>query len=253
MGKNKLAKFAEMKTFGCVFEYPFARLKEEKGFPLRGKWHEEYFHNDNPIVLELGCGKGEYTIGLAVANPGCNYIGIDIKGARIWKGAKMAENQGMANVAFLRTSIELLSEFFAPEEVDEIWITFPDPQMQKTRKRLISSRFLNYYRQVQKPFGRINLKTDSPFLYEFSHRLVHENSFAVNVESDDIYGEGISDVSTAIKTFYEQQWLARGKKIKLLSFNLPHEGEINDPDESGIERDNYHSVARRTNFDKQEL
>lgn len=248
MGKNKLAKFAEMKTFSCVFEYPFARLQEEGGFPLRGLWHKDYFKNDNPIVLELGCGKGEYTTGLAAADAARNFIGIDIKGARIWKGASKASRESMSNVAFIRTSIELIDKFFAPNEVSEIWITFPDPQMQKTRKRLVSARFLDYYRRVLKDGGSVHLKTDSPFLYEFASRLVNANPLPVNVKCDDIYGEGLADASTSIKTFYEEQWLSRGKKIKLLSFRLPAEGELTDPCEDDIERDDYHSCARRTNF-----
>lgn len=253
MGKNKLARFAEMKTFDCVMEYPYARLKDENGFPLRGKWHDEYFKNQNPIVLELGCGKGEYTVGLARANADKNYIGIDIKGARMWKGARDATREALGNVAFIRTSIELISQFFAPGEVSEIWITFPDPQMQKTRKRLVSSRFLGHYRTVLKDGGSVHLKTDSPFLYEFASRLLKTNTLPVNAISSDIYGEGLSDASTSIKTFYEQQWLARGKKIKLVSFRLPQQGVITDPEEQDIERDDYHSCARRTNFTPSEF
>ena len=131
MGKNKLKKFADMETYGCVFQYPFSRLRNE-GFELRGQWHERYFGNNNPIVLELGCGKGEYTVGLARRRPDRNYIGVDIKGARMWTGASEAVASGMTNVAFLRTSIELIDAFFAPGEVSEIWITFPDPQMKKS-------------------------------------------------------------------------------------------------------------------------
>ena len=139
MGKNKLKKFREMETLECVFQYPFGVLRE-KGFPLRGRWHEDYFRNDGPIVLELGCGKGEYTVGLARRYPGKNFIGIDIKGARMWTGACQARDGQLTNVAFVRTNIELLSHFYAPGEVSEIWITFPDPQMKKVRKRLTSTR-----------------------------------------------------------------------------------------------------------------
>ncbi|MDE6488651.1 MAG: tRNA (guanosine(46)-N7)-methyltransferase TrmB, partial [Paramuribaculum sp.] len=137
MGKNKLKKFREMEEIDFVFQYPWARL-QQSGFPLKGRWHEDFFHNDRPIILELGCGKGEYTVGLAGANPDANYIGIDIKGARMWTGASQAKKRNMTNVAFLRTDIELLPEVFGPGEVAEIWITFPDPQMKKTRKRLTS-------------------------------------------------------------------------------------------------------------------
>ena len=247
MGKNKLRKFEEMKGFDCVFQYPFAALEASGGFPLRGKWHE-FFGNSNPVVVELGCGKGEYTVGLAREESGKNYIGIDIKGARIWRGAKTATEAGMGNVAFVRTGIELLDRFFAPGEVDEIWITFPDPQMQKTRKRLVSARFLQLYRKVLKPGGMVHLKTDSPFLYEFASRLVRENNLPELFNSDDLYASGRKDAATAIQTFYEQQWLARGKKIKLISFRLPAKGDISDPEEDNIARDDYHSVARGVCF-----
>ena len=163
MGKNKLKKFREMESIDCVFQYPFGLLRE-KGFPMKGRWRGEFFHNDGPIVLELGCGKGEYTVGLARRFPDKNFIGIDIKGARMHSGACDARDNGLTNVAFLRTGIELLDNFFAPGEVDEIWITFPDPQMKKVRKRLTGTTFMNLYRKVLKPGGRINLKTDSPFL-----------------------------------------------------------------------------------------
>ncbi|MCM1290579.1 MAG: tRNA (guanosine(46)-N7)-methyltransferase TrmB [Prevotella sp.] len=243
MGKNKLKKFAEMETFRSVYQYPRARLISEL-FPLKGKWREEYFHNDNPIVLELGCGKGEYTVGLARKNRDINYIGMDIKGARIWSGAKQAETEGLSNVAFIRSEIESLQEFFAPGEVDEIWITFPDPQMQKTRKRLTSVRFLEMYRHILATTGKVHLKTDSPFLFTFTSRLVDSNALPVLRITDDLYGSGLADPVTSIKTFYEQQWLSRGKKIKLLSFTLSAETPLENPDESDIERDDYRSFHR---------
>ena len=243
MGKNKLKKFAEMQTFGCVFQYPWARLQQE-GFPLRGNWHKDFFGNDNPIVLELGCGKGEYTVGLARRHPDKNFIGIDIKGARIWSGASQAEKEGLRNVAFIRTDIELLQSFFAPGEVAEIWITFPDPQMQKRRKRLTSSRFLGLYREVLTPGGTIHLKTDSPFLFTYTSRLVSLNAFPTERLTDDLYGSGMASETDSIKTFYERQWLSRGKKIKLISFHLPESGEIAEPQEDDIERDDYHSYPR---------
>lgn len=244
MGKNKLKKFAEMKGFGCVLEYPFAALEAAGGFPLRGRWRQDYFHNDHPIVLELGCGKGEYTVGLAQVAPEKNYIGIDIKGARIWRGAKTATEQGMTNVAFIRTGIELLASFFAPGEVDEIWITFPDPQMQKTRKRLVSARFLELYRQVLRPDGLVHLKTDSPFLYTFADRLVSANSLPIEFNSANLYASGRDDAATRIQTFYEKQWLARGKSIRLISFRLPADGPLSDPAEDDIPRDDYRSLPR---------
>ena len=154
MGKNKLKKFADMEQMSCVFQYPFGVLRES-GFPLRVRWNEEYFRNSGPIVLELGCGKGEYTVGLARRYPEKNFIGIDIKGARMWTGARAATEEELANAAFLRTNIELLPHFFAPGEVSEIWITFPDPQMKKVRKRLTSTTFLNIYRRHDKAENRL--------------------------------------------------------------------------------------------------
>lgn len=243
MGKNKLQKFSDMETFGCVLQYP-RHILIEKGFPLRGKWNGGFFPRTNPITLELGCGKGEYTVSLALANPDRNYIGVDIKGARMWKGAREVEEKAMDNAAFLRTEIEQIREFFSPGEVDEIWITFPDPQMQKARKRLTSSRFLSNYRSFLRPGGVINLKTDSPFLYEYTRRLVDLNGFEVIMQTDDLYGSGLADPVSSIKTFYEQQWLSRGKTIKLISFRLG-DGEIIEPDCSDIEKDDYHSEFGR--------
>lgn len=243
MGKNKLQKFSDMETFGCVLQYP-RHILIEKGFPYKGKWNTEFFSRDNPITLELGCGKGEYTVALAESNHSRNYIGVDIKGARMWKGAKKVEEKGMDNAAFLRTEIEQIEQFFAPGEVDEIWITFPDPQMQKARKRLTSSRFLTNYRKFLRPGGVVNLKTDSPFLYEYTRRLVELNGFEVLAITDDLYGSGLADPVTSIKTFYEQQWLSRGKTIKLISFRLGDE-EIKEPDCSDLEKDDYHSEFGR--------
>ena len=153
MGKNKLAKFDDMASYPHVFQYPFATL-QEKGFELKGHWHEQFFKNDNPIVLELGCGKGEYTVGLGKLFPNKNFIGVDIKGARMWTGAKESLEAGMTNVAFLRTSIELIAHFFAAGEVAEIWLTFPDPQMKKANKRLTSTRFMKMYREILAGGGR---------------------------------------------------------------------------------------------------
>lgn len=243
MGKNKLKKFAEMKEFACALEYPREELIKN-GFPHKGSWNTGFFHRQAPITVELGCGKGEYTVGLAKANPDRNYIGVDIKGARMWRGAKTVNDEGIGNAAFLRAEIENINHFFTPGEVDEIWITFPDPQMQKVRKRLTSSRFLQMYRGLLRPDGVVNLKTDSPFLYEYTRRLVELNGFKILMNTDDLYGSGLADPVSSIKTFYEQQWLSRGKKIKLLSFRLPSEGEIKEPEADDIERDDYHAMAR---------
>lgn len=244
MGKNKLKKFAEMKEFRCALEYPREELLS-KGFPYKGKWNSEFFNAEMPIVVELGCGKGEYTVGLAKSDPSRNYVGVDIKGARIWRGAKTVEEEQIPNAAFLRTEIENIRSFFEPGEVDELWITFPDPQMQKPRKRLTSTRFLELYRGLLRPEGIVNLKTDSPFLYEYTRRLVEKNALPVLANTDDLYGSGMADPVSSIKTFYEQQWLSRGKKIKLLSFRLPAEGELLEPESDDIPRDDYRSVKGR--------
>lgn len=244
MGKNKLRKFADMQQMDFVYQYPFARLQQE-GFPLRGKWNEKVFHNSNPIVLELGCGKGEYAVGLARRFPEHNFIGIDIKGARMWTGARQVVELGLQNVAFLRTSIELLPYFFGPGEVSEIWITFPDPQMKKTRKRLTSTRFMELYRQILKPLGRINLKTDSPFLYTYTRRMAELNSMPELQFIPDLYQTpGLPSALTEIRTHYEQQWLDRGLTIKYLTFTLPADTALEEPEEDDIERDTYRSYSR---------
>lgn len=245
MGKNKLKKFAEIEQLDCVLQYPREKLLAE-GFPYKGKWGERIFRNPNPIVLELGCGKGEYTVGLAKENPDKNFIGIDIKGARIWTGAKEVDSLGLVNAAFLRTEIENISHFFNPGEVDEIWITFPDPQMQKTGKRLTSSRFLQLYSGIMKKEGIVHLKTDSPFLYEFTRRLIERNGLEVLEKTSDLYGEGKADPVKSIKTYYESQWLSRGKKIKLLSFRLENGKTLEDPEEDDIEKDDYRAYTRHT-------
>lgn len=242
MGKNKLRKFKEMEDIDFVFQYPWAEL-QNGGFPLKGRWHEDFFHNRKPIVLELGCGKGEYTVGLAKAFPEANYIGIDIKGARMWTGACDARRNDMKNVAFLRTDIELLPHFFAPGEVSEIWITFPDPQMKKVRKRLTSTRFLELYRQVLADGGKINLKTDSPFLYTYTHILAQENGLAIEVDTDNLYAGDYDSSILGIRTFYEQQWLDRGLTIKYVRFVLDHATVLSEP-EVEIEFDTYRSFSR---------
>lgn len=242
MGKNKLKKFGEMETFSNVFQYPYSVLMQQ-GFPLKGKWHSDFFGNGNPIVLELGCGKGEYTVGLAKRFPDRNFIGVDIKGARMWTGAKQAVADNMPNVAFVRTNIELIASFFAPGEVSEIWITFPDPQMKKTNKRLTSVRFLNLYRRILEPGGIINLKTDSPFLYTYTRELVRLNGLPVEVDTDDLYASGMAYDILEIRTFYEQQWLARGLTIKYLRWRLDAGTELQEPDIE-IEFDTYRSFSR---------
>lgn len=245
MGKNKLKKFAELEQLNCVLQYPREKLIRD-GFPFRGVWNRDLFQNSNPIVLELGCGKGEYTVGLASATPDKNFIGIDIKGARIWKGAKEVADKNLNNAKFLRTEIENISEFFNGGEVDEIWITFPDPQMQKARKRLTSTRFMKLYSQFLKPGGVVHLKTDSPFLYEYTRRMVETNGFELLEETPDLYGSGMADPVKSIKTFYESQWLSRGKKIKLISFKLEPKEDLTEPSSDDIPKDDYRAYTRHT-------
>lgn len=244
MGKNKLKKFAEIEQMAHVFQFPFGRLETE-GFPLRGAWHKDFFGNDNPIVLEIGCGRGEYTVGLARRFPDKNFIGIDIKGARLHAGAKQSLAEGLKNVAFLRTNVELLHFFFATAEVDEIWITFPDPQMKKPRRRLTGSMFLETYRKILRPDGIINLKTDSPFLHTFTHRLVTFNGLPVVADCPDIYGTpgALTDI-LSIRTHYETQWIDRGLTIKYLAFTLPQSTALVDPQEDDIPLDSYRSYGR---------
>ncbi len=242
MGKNKLKKFADMATMEFVLQYPYAEL--QKGpFPYRGTWHEQFFHNSNPIVLELGCGRGEYTVGLAERYPDKNFIGIDIKGARMWGGACQARAHNMKNVAFLRTDIELLDNFFAPEEVDEIWITFPDPQMKKVRKRLTSTRFLELYRHLLAPAGVIHLKTDSPFLYTYTRELAKENRLELLNDTADLYTTHAGNDILSIRTHYEQQWLDRGLTIKYLTFSPGSGFKLREP-QVEIEHDTYRSYSR---------
>ena len=250
MGKNKLKKFAEMETFHNVFQCGAREVVEDSPVPgMAGKWRELYFHNDNPIVLELGCGRGEYTVGLAQRNPHKNYIGIDIKGARMWAGAKQAELAGMTNVAFLRTNIEMLGHFFAANEVDEIWITFPDPQMKKATKRLTSTYFMQRYNQLLRANGMIHLKTDSPFLYTYTQAMVQENHYPVMVNTEDLYGnEHVAigedlDEAQCLQTHYEKQWLDRGLTIKYIVWQLPDQPSLVEP-EIEIEKDTYRSYGR---------
>lgn len=224
---------------------------------MRGQWHEKFFNNDNPIVLELGCGRGEYTVGLARLFPDKNFIGVDIKGARMWTGATESLNEGMKNVAFLRTHIEFIDRFFAPGEVAEIWLTFSDPQMKKVTKRLTSTFFLERYRRFLVNDGLVHLKTDSNFLFTYTNYVVDENKLPVLFRTDDLYHtlsvEKDEEVQRilGIQTYYEQQWIARGLNIKYLKFQLPTEGKLREPDVE-IELDDYRSYNRskRSGLDK---
>jgi len=241
VGKNKLAKFSEMERFENVIQVPFKKLQQEN-FYLKEKWATQFFENGNPIILELGCGKGEYTVELAEKNPGKNFIGVDIKGARMYIGAKQALDKNLKNVAFLRTNIEIINRFFGAEEISEIWLTFPDPQMKKTKKRLTSTFFLNLYKQFLKTDGIVHLKTDSNFQFTYTSALVHLNRFEIQAESINLYESEILDETLQIKTFYEKQWLSRGITIKYIAFKL-NESEFSEP-EIEIEHDEYRSFGR---------
>ena len=220
--KNKLKRFAENASFEHVVQPSREELLSGK-FPLRGKWREDFFANDNPLVVELGCGKGEYSVNLARKYPEKNFLGIDIKGARFWRGAKTSLAEGLDNVGFLRMQIELLEQAFAPGEIDEIWITFPDPQIKfkRTKHRLTNSAFLNRYRRVLKVGGTVHLKTDSEFLHGYTIGLLQGLGEEIDYAHHDIYGNHLSpEEATSIKTFYEQGYLEAGKKITYLRFRL---------------------------------
>lgn len=242
MGKNKLSKFADLATYEHVVQITYKELQAEE-FRFKGKWSEVFFGNSNPIILELGCGKGEYTVKLASHFPEFNFIGIDIKGSRMWKGATQAKDSGLKNVGFLRTNIENIRMFFAGGEVSEIWLTFPDPQMKKTRKRLTATNFIESYRQIMVPDGIIHLKSDSNFMHRYTEAMVAENQFEVIRQTDDLYHSELLDEVLAIQTFYEKQWLDRGLSIKYLAFRLSHQNPLREPDVE-IEKDPYRSFGR---------
>jgi tRNA (guanine-N7-)-methyltransferase len=213
MGQKKLQRFAEIKTFENVLEYPVH---------MPGRW-SIFFHNDNPVILELACGKGEYAVGLGSLHADKNYIGVDLKGNRIWVGAKRALTAGMKNVAFIRSQIDKVDQFFAPGEVDEIWITFPDPQLRTSRakKRLTHPHFLRLYKKILKPGGKIHLKTDSPDLYLFTKTVIELYNLTVTEDIDNVYATpGVSD-ELAIQTYYESLDIARSNRIHYLQFSLP--------------------------------
>lgn len=217
--KNKLKRFRENETFGNVYQ-PSRELLLA-GYELKGNWREKVFGNNNPVVLELGCGKGEYSVGLAEKFPDKNFIGIDIKGARFWRGAKTAAENNISNVAFLRTQIELIEYAFAQGEVDEIWITFPDPQIKykRTKHRLTNQEFLDRYKKILKSDGLVHLKTDSEFMHGYTLGLLHGAGHEVLYANHHIYrNEGAPEEVTSIQTFYEQQYLEQGKPITYIQF-----------------------------------
>lgn len=272
MGHDKLRKFAENETFRCLLQPDAASVLDKsadsseglklKEHPIRGHWNEKMFAAAQPIVLELGCGKGEYTIDLSRREPSANYIGVDIKGARLWKGAKAATQDNLPNVAFLRTRIEFIDAFFAPEEVSEVWLTFSDPQMKSENSRLTSPLFLERYRRFLKPGGIIHLKTDSRFLHEYSKAVVQENGLTILACTDDLYGEGRQSVMDSplrsvsgksavdalfeVRTFYERMFMEQGYKITYLSFVIDHEGPFRHPE--SFDSDYWRSVEGPRHF-----
>lgn len=215
MGQKKLIRFEAIKSFPNVLEYPQG---------MKGNW-KSFFKNDHPLVLELACGKGEYAVGLGSLHPDKNFIGIDIKGNRIWRGAKTALDNGLANVAFLRTQIDKINDYFAPDEVSEIWITFPDPQlrMSKAKKRLTHPKFLRMYRQFLQPGGAINLKTDSPALYDFTKLVIRLYELEVLADHDDVYSLPERKTELEIKTHYEKLDIAQSNRVHYLRFQLNNE------------------------------
>ena len=274
MGKGKLFKFAENETFACLIQPSLDQVLDKSsavsdpavgsgsvpasdsfcpaptgslspsagtscptliGHPLRGNWGRDFFHNDHPIVLELGCGKGDYTIALALRHPEINYIGVDIKGARMWKGAKMATQMGLKNVGFLRTRIEFIGSLFGPDEVSEIWLTFSDPQIGREKKRLTSPRFLARYADFLRADGTIHLKTDSRYLYEYTHALCQANALPVTFATHDLYALASTETKLdpaifEVQTFYEKHFLAQGYRICYLAFTLAGRRDFLSPD-----------------------
>lgn len=270
MGHDKLRKFAENETFSCLLQPEASSVLDKvegsnsltlKEHPIKGHWNERMFAAAQPIVLELGCGKGEYTIDLSRREPSLNYIGVDIKGARLWKGAKFATENHLPNVAFLRTRIEFIEAFFAPEEVSEIWLTFSDPQMKSENCRLTSPLFLERYRKFLKMGGIVHLKTDSRFLYEYSKAVVEQNGLRILASTHDLYGTGRQDLSDCalrsvagesaidalfeVQTFYERMFTAQGYKITYLSFVIDHEGPYLHPE---FDSDYWRSVEGPRHF-----
>ena len=226
MGKGKLAKFADMESYGNVFQCPYSAVGhaldmrgagDDWSHPMKGHWREQYFNNQNPIVLELGCGKGEYAVELARNYPDKNFIGVDIKGARMWTGATQALNEGLKNVAFLRTNIEIIDRFFTQNEVQEIWLTFSDPQMKNPRKRLTSTYFMERYRRFLVDSGSIHLKTDSNFLFTYTKYMVEKNQLPVDFCTEDLYHDerstqNVEPATLSVQTYYEKMWMTRTKR-----------------------------------------
>lgn len=234
MGKNKFKRFQECLTFDCMIQPQFEEIFN-KDHKLKGLWRKEFFKNDNPIILELGCGRGEYTVCLGEKHPEINYIGVDIKGARIWRGAKTATENKMGNIGFLRTRIEFINSFFAPNEIDEIWITFPDPQMKRDRakKRLTAPEFLSLYSKFLKKEGYINLKTDSQFLHNYTKKVAEINGLNITECNNDIYNnpQTIAEELLTIQTTYEKKFLKEGLPITYIKYQPGGKSEFISPEE----------------------
>ena len=242
MAKGKLQKFADMREYANVVEHPYS-IADNIEFPLRGNWKKNFFKNDNPIVLELGCGRGEYTVALARRFPEKNFIGVDIKGARMWTGATEAIREGLSNVGFLRTNIEIIDRLFAQGEVSEIWLTFPDPQMKKQTKRLTSSLFLSRYSKILSADAVVHLKTDSNFMFTYTKYITEVNNLPLVECIGDVYAQECVGDILSIRTYYESQWLERGLTIKYISFRLAGKEAFIEP-EVEIELDEYRSYNR---------
>lgn len=227
MGKGKLKKWNENKTFSHVYEPSLQEIIDGKEF-MKGEWHKDVFGNDRPITLELGCGKGEYSVALARKYPERNFIGVDIKGHRFWRGAKTSHEEGLSNVAFLRTRIEFIAQFFNPNEIDEIWLTFSDPQPkdEKGTKRLTSPKFIERYKKFMKPGGLIHVKTDSPLLYEYTLEALEKEKYEILMNSNDVHGTLVHEVDEdlaeilSVRTHYEQIWSAKGRSINYIRFKV---------------------------------
>ncbi|MCB0762053.1 MAG: tRNA (guanosine(46)-N7)-methyltransferase TrmB [Flavobacteriales bacterium] len=225
MGKDKLKKWAENKTFDHVFEPPFEQaFKQESELP--GTWHERVFGNDHPITLELGCGKGEYTVGLARMFPQRNFIGVDVKGHRFWRGARTAREEELNNVAFLRARIEFITSFFGEGEVDEIWLTFSDPQPRNEKKRITGPAFIDRYKKFLKSGATIHIKTDNTGLYEWTLEQLQEQGYEIEEHTPNVYGAYFESLSPewqqimSIRTYYEQKFAEEGEKIKYIQFRI---------------------------------
>jgi tRNA (guanine-N7-)-methyltransferase len=229
VGKNKVAQWAEMKSFNNVIE-PLTAEVFSRDHPLKGNWKKLHFRNNNPVILELGCGKGEYTVGLAKRFPQNNYIGIDIKGARMWRGSKTAHENEILNAAFLRTRIEFINSFFSADEVEEIWITFPDPQPKRRNsgKRLCGPSFLNVYRLFLKDLGLVHLKTDNKDLYDYTVKVIEHNDLEIVVATHDLYSGLINNDILSIRTHYEEIFLKKDIKICYIAFRLEKNKVLKD-------------------------